>query len=62
MSVFSQQLNPITGILEWGIMPKDYDYKQEVARSAYADMLHDKERVCGMLYVRGINGNMLLFF
>lgn len=25
-------------------MPEDYDYKQEVARSAYADMLHDAER------------------
>lgn len=45
MSVFTQQLNPITGKLEWGIQPEDYDYKQEVARSAYADMLHDQERV-----------------
>ncbi|KAG7162057.1 arginine N-methyltransferase 7-like [Homarus americanus] len=44
MSVFTQQLNPITGKLEWGIQPEDYDYKQEVARSAYADMLHDQER------------------
>lgn len=45
MSVFTQQLNPITGKMEWGIQPEDYDYKQEVARSSYADMLHDKERV-----------------
>nr|XP_027216177.1 protein arginine N-methyltransferase 7-like [Penaeus vannamei] len=44
MSVFTQQLNPITGRMEWGIQPEDYDYKQEVARSSYADMLHDKER------------------
>ncbi|CAL4105088.1 unnamed protein product, partial [Meganyctiphanes norvegica] len=44
MSVFIQQHNPMTGTIEWGIQPDDYDYKQEVARSAYADMLHDKER------------------
>ncbi|XP_050700027.1 protein arginine N-methyltransferase 7-like [Eriocheir sinensis] len=44
MSLFTQQLNPITGRREWGVMPEDYDYKQEVARSAYADMLHDRER------------------
>ncbi|KAK3862916.1 hypothetical protein Pcinc_031254 [Petrolisthes cinctipes] len=44
MNVFTQQLNPITGKLEWGVQPEDYDYKQEVARSAYADMLHDQER------------------
>ena len=45
MSVFTQTHNPITGKLEWGLQTDDYDYKQEVARSAYADMLHDKERV-----------------
>ena len=25
-------------------MPEDYDYNQELARAAFADMLHDSER------------------
>ena len=45
MSVFTQIHNPITGKLDWGLQSEDYDYKQELARSAYADMLHDTERV-----------------
>ncbi|KAK7070765.1 Protein arginine N-methyltransferase 7 [Halocaridina rubra] len=44
MSVFTSQLNPITGKMEWELQPENYDFQQEVARSAYADMLHDKER------------------
>lgn len=44
MSVFIQRHNPMTGKMEWGVQQDDYDYKQEVARSAYADMLHDRER------------------
>ena len=26
------------------VMPEDYDYNQELARAAFADMLHDSER------------------
>ncbi|TRY61040.1 hypothetical protein TCAL_05739 [Tigriopus californicus] len=43
-SVFLQTLNPMTGQTEWQMRPPDYDYQQEVARAAFADMLHDTER------------------
>lgn len=42
---FIQSLNPMTGQREWKMVPNDYDYQQEVARAAFADMLHDTERV-----------------
>jgi len=42
--VFLQTLNPMRGKMEWKPQPIDYDYKQEVARAAFADMLHDTER------------------
>jgi hypothetical protein len=42
---FLQALNPMTGQREWKMVPSDYDYQQEVARAAFADMLHDSERV-----------------
>ena len=45
MSVFTQRVNPVTGAVDWEMQPESYDYQQEVARSAYADMLHDTERV-----------------
>lgn len=45
MSVFSSTVNPRTGKTEWGIHDDDYDFHQEIARSSYADMLHDTERV-----------------
>ena len=45
MSVFSQVVNPITGGRDWVLQSENYDYSQEIARSSYADMLHDKERV-----------------
>lgn len=45
MSNFVQLLNPMTGMNEWKMVPEDYDYQQEVARAAFADMLHDTERV-----------------
>lgn len=45
MSIFTQCLNPLTGIATWEEKDQDYDYHQEVARSAFADMLHDHERV-----------------
>lgn len=44
MSVFTQKLNPLTGENDWIIQNEDYDYHQEVARSSFADMLHDTER------------------
>lgn len=44
MSVFTQKLNPLTGQHDWVIQNENYDYHQEVARSAFADMLHDTER------------------
>ncbi|KAB7497128.1 hypothetical protein Anas_10050 [Armadillidium nasatum] len=45
MQVFTPCLNPVTGEKEWSLQPEDYDFKQEIARSSYADMLHDKERM-----------------
>ncbi|XP_044735077.1 protein arginine N-methyltransferase 7 isoform X2 [Chrysoperla carnea] len=44
MSVFTQEINPMTGIKEWVLKDEHYDYFQEIARSAFADMLHDTER------------------
>ena len=43
--VFVQHRNPLTGKSQWKVLPEDYDYQQEVARAAFADMLHDSERV-----------------
>lgn len=48
MSVFSNKVNPITGKTEWVMHDDDYDFQQEIARSSYADMLHDTER--NMMY------------
>lgn len=44
MSVFTQKLNPLVGKVEWEVQSENYDYHQEIARSAFADMLHDTER------------------
>ncbi|XP_011304207.1 protein arginine N-methyltransferase 7 [Fopius arisanus] len=44
MSIFIQSFDPITGCAIWEEKDPDYDYHQEVARSAFADMLHDHER------------------
>ncbi|XP_011504420.1 PREDICTED: protein arginine N-methyltransferase 7 [Ceratosolen solmsi marchali] len=44
MSIFTQNINPITGLTSWEERDPDYDYYQEIARSAFADMLHDHER------------------
>ncbi|XP_047516554.1 protein arginine N-methyltransferase 7 isoform X1 [Pieris napi] len=44
MQVFTQKRNPLTGGTEWDVQHDDYDYHQEIARSAFADMLHDTER------------------
>lgn len=42
--VFTQKRNALTGSTEWGMQDEDYDFHQEIARSAFADMLHDTER------------------
>ncbi|GFU76820.1 protein arginine N-methyltransferase 7 [Trichonephila clavipes] len=44
MSKFTMTINPVLGKREWAVKDEYYDYYQEVARSSYADMLHDKER------------------
>ena len=44
-NVLVQKFNPATGNLEWVLQQDDYDYVQEIARSGFADMLHDEERV-----------------
>ncbi|XP_072401270.1 protein arginine N-methyltransferase 7 [Diabrotica undecimpunctata] len=44
MSTFAQKLNPITGTIDWVVQDANYDYHQEIARAAFADMLHDTER------------------
>ncbi|XP_068970829.1 protein arginine N-methyltransferase 7 isoform X2 [Bombus flavifrons] len=44
MSMFIQCLNPLIGTVNWEEKDENYDYHQEVARSAFADMLHDHER------------------
>ncbi|XP_052815525.1 protein arginine N-methyltransferase 7-like isoform X2 [Mya arenaria] len=38
--------------MEWCFRDDDYDFKQEIARSSYADMLHDTER--NQLYYAGL--------
>ncbi|KAM4604541.1 protein arginine N-methyltransferase 7-like [Discoglossus pictus] len=44
MKVFCGRVNPTTGAVDWVEEDEDYDYHQEIARSSYADMLHDKDR------------------
>lgn len=44
MSVFTKRINPLTGLAEWELQDENYDFHQEIARSAFADMLHDSER------------------
>jgi protein arginine N-methyltransferase 7 len=51
MSIFTQNINPITGLTSWEERDPDYDYYQEIARSAFADMLHDHERVGIFLFL-----------
>ena len=50
--VLVQTVNRATGQNTWKKMPVDYDYNQELARAAFADMLHDSER--NRLYYRGL--------
>lgn len=45
MSTFTSRTNIVTGTNEWVFVDDDnFDYQQELARSAFADMLHDHER------------------
>ncbi|MGH0150262.1 UNVERIFIED_CONTAM: hypothetical protein FKN15_055500 [Acipenser sinensis] len=44
MKTFCGRANPTTGALDWVEESEEYDYHQEIARSSYADMLHDKDR------------------
>jgi len=50
--VLVQSINHATGKNSWRMMPPDYDYNQELARAAFADMLHDSER--NQLYYAGL--------
>ena len=50
--IFVQSFNPMLGKMEWKAQPEDYDYQQEIARAAFADMLHDTER--NKLYYEGL--------
>ncbi|XP_049811197.1 protein arginine N-methyltransferase 7-like isoform X1 [Schistocerca nitens] len=52
MSVFTKKVNPVTGKGEWIFHDENYDFHQEIARSAFADMLHDTER--NQKYYEGI--------
>uniref|UniRef100_A0A8B9Q7I4 Protein arginine N-methyltransferase n=1 Tax=Apteryx owenii TaxID=8824 RepID=A0A8B9Q7I4_APTOW len=52
MKTFCGRANPTTGSMEWFEEDEDYDYHQEIARSRYADMLHDKDR--NVKYYQGI--------
>uniref|UniRef100_A0A8C5K4Q5 Protein arginine N-methyltransferase n=1 Tax=Jaculus jaculus TaxID=51337 RepID=A0A8C5K4Q5_JACJA len=52
MKVFCGRANPTTGSVEWLEEDEHYDYHQEIARSSYADMLHDKDR--NVKYYEGI--------
>lgn len=55
MSVLTQKFNPVTGKMEWEMQDENYDFQQEIARSGYADMVHDTERVyswiCILFYI-----------
>lgn len=44
-AILVSKFNPNNGKLEWDLQPEEYDYVQEIARSGFADMLHDEERV-----------------
>ncbi|NXP15831.1 ANM7 methyltransferase, partial [Thinocorus orbignyianus] len=52
MKTFCGRANPTTGAMEWIEEDENYDYHQEIARSRYADMLHDKDR--NVKYYQGI--------
>lgn len=45
IGTFVQKVNTLTGRMGWVLEDEYYDYHQEIARSMYADMLHDTDRV-----------------
>uniref|UniRef100_A0A3Q1F0C8 Protein arginine N-methyltransferase n=1 Tax=Acanthochromis polyacanthus TaxID=80966 RepID=A0A3Q1F0C8_9TELE len=51
MRTFCGRANPSTGSLDW-VEEEEYDFHQEIARSCYADMLHDHDR--NQKYYEGI--------
>merc|ERR1711936_114021 len=53
-----QSINHATGQNTWKIMPPDYDHNQELARAAFADMLHDSER--NKMYYEGLKAAIAL--
>lgn len=44
IGTFVQKVNTLTGRMGWVLEDEYYDYHQEIARSMYADMLHDSDR------------------
>ncbi|XP_073986199.1 arginine methyltransferase 7 isoform X2 [Rhodnius prolixus] len=44
IGTFVQKVNTLTGRMGWVLEDEYYDYHQEIARSMYADMLHDTDR------------------
>lgn len=44
MKTFCGRTNPTTEDVEWEEESEEYDFHQEIARSSYADMLHDHDR------------------
>ncbi|XP_034541631.1 protein arginine N-methyltransferase 7 [Notolabrus celidotus] len=44
MKAFCGRANPTTGAPDWLEESEEYDYHQEIARSCFADMLHDHDR------------------
>ncbi|VDN02340.1 unnamed protein product [Thelazia callipaeda] len=42
--MFVEIVDPISGKRTWKVADEDYDLAQEIARSAYGDMVHDFER------------------
>lgn len=45
MSIFIPKFDSTSGQTEWILEDDAFDYSQQIARSAYADMLHDTDRV-----------------
>lgn len=52
MKTFCGRPNPTTEDTEWEEESEEYDFHQEIARSSYADMLHDYDR--NKKYYQGI--------
>lgn len=44
MAMFIEDIDHVTGERRWRVADDDYDLAQEIARSGFADMLHDTQR------------------